>query len=132
PAPNRPRRAVERREEAVAGGVDLFAPRSHQLAPNEGMVALEQFSPPRVAYFHRCHGGANDVGEHHRGQHPVGLRCCAGRLPNVIKEALYLGDDRRDIGGWRYVAVDRELDERCAWYPPRQVSAAFGVDPPVA
>ena len=48
-AADRPGRAVEGGEEAVAGGVDLLAAEPDQLAPDERVVALEQVAPAPVA-----------------------------------------------------------------------------------
>ncbi len=44
-APNRTRRAVERREEAVARGIQLGAAEAHELAADEPMVRLDQLPP---------------------------------------------------------------------------------------
>src|SRR4051794_9839857 len=48
-AADRPRRAVEGSEEAVSRGVDLAAARACELPADDGVVALEQFSPAAVA-----------------------------------------------------------------------------------
>src|SRR5262245_29444209 len=41
-AANRPRRAVEAREEAVARDIELGAPEANELAADEGVMALEE------------------------------------------------------------------------------------------
>ena len=47
--PDCARRAVEAREEAVAGGVDLSPAKTRELATPEGVVLSEQVAPPAVA-----------------------------------------------------------------------------------
>src|SRR3954469_5312921 len=58
------RRTVERREEPVTGGVDFVPAKSLQLAPDDGMVALEGVSPRAVAERPGAVRRADDVGEH--------------------------------------------------------------------
>ena len=67
-AADRPGRAVEHREEAIAGGVDLAAAEALELAAHERMVTLEQAVPALVAELCRTGGGADDVGEEQRQQ----------------------------------------------------------------
>ena len=64
-AADRPRRAVEGREEAVAGRVLLLAAVARQLAADEGVVTLEQLAPGTVAELGRPRVEPDDVGEEH-------------------------------------------------------------------
>jgi len=48
-AANRPRRAVEAREEAVAGGVELDSAVARELLADAGVMLREQVSPAAVA-----------------------------------------------------------------------------------
>src|SRR5438445_9874419 len=47
--PDRPRWAVEAREEAVTGGVDLPPAKTRELTTHEGVVLSEQVAPPAIA-----------------------------------------------------------------------------------
>src|SRR5881392_3213510 len=81
---DRARRTVERREEPVTGGVDFVPAKSLQLAPDDGMVALEEVSPRAVAERPRAVRRADDVGEHHGREHAVGV----DRLTRARQELL--------------------------------------------
>ena len=70
-APNRPRRAVEGREEAVASGVHFPTPEVPQLRSDEPMVLLHEFAPAAIAELGRAGGGIDEIGEQDRRQHAV-------------------------------------------------------------
>ncbi len=72
-APDRARRAVECREHAVTGHVDLVPAKARELGAHEAMVLGEQVLPGAVAEFGRLGSGADDVGEEQGGEHAVGL-----------------------------------------------------------
>jgi hypothetical protein len=59
-AADRSGRAVEGREEAVAGGVDFVAAEPRELAPNLGMVRLQEVAPGAVSQLGRSGGRADD------------------------------------------------------------------------
>ena len=71
-AADRPRRAVEEREEAVAGGVDL-PPRKRASSRRTSGRAVEQVAPALVAELGGALGRADDVGEQDGREHAVGL-----------------------------------------------------------
>jgi hypothetical protein len=60
-----PRRPVERREEPVAGRIDLTTPESAELMTHHGVVPLEQLLPCAVANCAGPLGRTDDVGEKH-------------------------------------------------------------------
>ena len=70
-AAHRARRTVERREVAVARGVDLAAAEALELAPREAVELLQLLGPGAVADRRRALRGIDDVGEHHGGEHAV-------------------------------------------------------------
>ena len=70
---NGARGAVERREEAVTGGVDLAAAVALELAADDRVVAVEQVAPGAVAERDCAVGRPDDVGEDDGREHAVGL-----------------------------------------------------------
>ena len=89
-AADRSLRAVERREEAVAGGVDLAAAKTGQLRPHDGVVRVEQRAPVAVTDLGRHPRRADDVGEQHRGEHAIvgHLRLVAGEELGDLLERI--------------------------------------------
>ena len=67
--------SVEGGEEVVAAGVDLAAAEAGQLVAYNGAEAVEEFAPGPVAELGGTLGRADDVGEQHRGEDPVGRFC---------------------------------------------------------
>jgi hypothetical protein len=63
---------VERREKAVAGGVNLPTPVAFQNLPHEGVVLGQEMTPAAITELRREIGGSDDVGEHHRSQEALG------------------------------------------------------------
>src|SRR5206468_3485570 len=72
-ARNRPGRAVEGGEEAIAGRVHLIAAKAAELDANSLVVVLQQLAPRAVAELGRPGRRADDVGEKHGGEHAVRL-----------------------------------------------------------
>src|SRR5881392_2647777 len=72
-ATDRARRAVERREEAVADRLDLATLEAAESLSDPALVALEQLSPALVAQLGGRARGVDDVGEQHRGEDALGL-----------------------------------------------------------
>ena len=70
-AADRPLRAVEHREEAVARRVHLAAPKASELRPDDGVVRIKQRMPVTVAHLRGPARRVHDVGEQHRGEHPI-------------------------------------------------------------
>src|SRR5581483_7051623 len=77
------------------------------LAADVGVVALEELAPATVTLSRRVLGGADDVGEEHRGEHAVG----PGRPPGSGEELLDLVQERIRISEEDDVVVSGELDE---------------------
>ena len=74
------RRAVEGREEAVSHGLDLVAAEALERAAGRRRSWRSSTSRHRRSPRSRGPpGGIDDVGEEHRGEHPIGSR--AGRVP---------------------------------------------------
>jgi len=67
----RPQRAVELHQEAVAGGLDLPAPVGGQEGPDHVRLVAEQVEGAGLIGLGRC-GVPDRVGEHDRGETPVG------------------------------------------------------------
>src|SRR6266849_1073561 len=106
-APDRPRRPVEARHEAVARGVDLDAAVVHELAAHELVMAREELAPPLVAEPHRGLGRAHEIGEDDRCEHTVGYM---GR-PHTGQELLDLAEKLLGLSEPGDVRISRELDE---------------------
>ena len=102
------RRPVERREEPVAGRVDLAAAEALELAPDERVVPLEQVAPAPVAELRRPLGRADDVGEEHRREHAVGL---GHRGATPVRNSSISSSERVLVADPRQVVVARQLDE---------------------
>src|SRR5581483_4646450 len=64
-------RTVERGQEAVAERLYLMSAEAHELAPDPRLMLCEQLTPAGVADGGGALRGADQVGEHHRGQEPV-------------------------------------------------------------
>jgi hypothetical protein len=84
------RGAVERREEAVADGLDLAPFKARELLAHLLVVAREQVAPAPVAERRRVRRRVDDVGEHHRQQR---ARELAAGAP-AREELLDLFEDR--------------------------------------
>ena len=93
--PDRPRGSVERREEAVSGRVLLDAVEPAQFPPHERVMTREQVAPAAVTERRHVLGGADDVGEHHGGQHP--LRHCRWRTPTTNSSISSTSSGERKI-----------------------------------
>jgi len=63
--------SVERRQEPVAGRLDLASAESVELGANQAVMCCEQVPPTAIARPCERLGRADDVGEHHCGEHPV-------------------------------------------------------------
>src|SRR5579862_1986734 len=82
-----PRRAIEGREEAIAGGVELLSAETGELASHDRVVLREQVAPLPVAEFGRALGGTDDVSEENGREDAVGDE----RVLLAAQEALDLG-----------------------------------------
>ena len=100
-AADRSLRAVEHRQEAVARRVHLAAPKAGELRPDDGVVRIEQRMPVTVADLRRPTRRVHDVGEQHRGEHPIighfGLVAgeelgdlLEGRTPSRFNEVIHV------------------------------------------
>jgi hypothetical protein len=84
----RPGRPIEGREQTVAGGANLAAAERGQFSSHHRIVVVEQFAPSRVAELGGALGRGHDIGEHHRGERPIGLVAMS-----------YAGDELLDLVG---------------------------------
>src|SRR5206468_2107513 len=125
-ATDRSRRSVERRQEAVAGGVDLATAEPGELAPDDRVMPFEEVAPGAVAELERLRGRADDVSEEHGCEHAVRLDVVpAPRFPDVAEEASRLDRDRMTGATERKVAYPRELEVPRSGNPLRQVARSL-------
>jgi hypothetical protein len=110
-AANRPRRSVEGSEEAVAGGIDLFATGAREFASDQGVVALEEFAPTGVSEFYGGCRGVGDVGEKDGAKDAIRGVAGVGHIPRVAGKRLDRVKYGPDLGNRWDVALDRELGE---------------------
>src|SRR5438876_8994386 len=68
-------RAVEGRDEPIAGGVDLRASKARQLSTHGLVVTVQHVAPPMIAEVDRPHSRGHDVGDEDRRQDSVRGRC---------------------------------------------------------
>jgi hypothetical protein len=122
------RGAVEAREEAVAGRVDLAPAEAHELAAGDRVVAVHEVAPAPVAEPRRVLRRAHDVDEHDRGEDAVGL----ARLTHAGQELPYLGEDVLEVLGEEEVVDARELDVLGAPRVLGQVATVLGAGERVA
>jgi hypothetical protein len=99
-------RPVERREEAVAGSVDLGSSEALEVTAHDGMVLVEKLAPAPVAEGGGALRRADDVGEDERLQHPVGV----GRVARAGQELLRLLEDPLRVDP-RHVVLAGQLEE---------------------
>ncbi len=71
---HRARGAIERREEAATGVVDLAAAKPVELFAHDRVVLLEQVAPPRISGRGSKLRRSDDVCEQDRAQNPIDLR----------------------------------------------------------
>jgi hypothetical protein len=100
------RRAVEQRQEAVAGGLHFAATMALQLGANSHVMRLQRRPPLAVAGRHRLFRRIDDVGEQHGRQHAVDLDGCR----RGTHELADLVDDPIHIGRPGSVIIARQLD----------------------
>src|SRR5262249_17760651 len=93
--PEGARRTVECREEAGARCVDLAAAEASQLAPDHGVVAVEERPPAPVTELDGAVRRADDVGEQNSRKYAVGLDF--GRRSG--QKRLHLGEQLVVIAG---------------------------------
>src|SRR5579864_8029772 len=126
-AADRPRRAVEAREEAVTGRVELLAAEAGELGTDDPVVVGDELFPPAVAELGCLLRRVDDVGEEHRGELSVDLDA----LPDLGEERLDLGEGALRVAQPREVVRPRQLDTTGERDPLRDVAAAPRVDEPV-
>ena len=116
-AADRPRRTVERCEEAVTGRVEFLTGEAAQLASYGPVVLVEERGPAFVAEALHVLGRAHEVGAEDRRQNPLGRR----RRTCTSEELLDLVEDLIGVDGG-YVVVPGELDEARPLDPRGDVS----------
>ena len=110
-AADRARRPVEGGEEPVAGRLHFATAERLELVADGGVVIVEELLPTAVAERCRPLGRADDVGEHDRGEHPVGLGCD----PRAGQELPDLLDDRVRVAAPGKVVLAGQLAR--TWRP---------------
>ncbi len=106
-ARDRGARAGERRDESVTGGVHFASAEPFEFVAHDGVVVVEQVPPPAVAEHGGALGRADDVGEHDRGQHPLGTETA----PHAGDELLDLVEHRRGVADPVERICARQFDE---------------------
>ena len=81
-----PHGAIERREEAIACGIDFAPAELIELSANQRMMTSNQFVPAVVPELRSAFSGPNNVREQDGCQHRLGL----GFKPDVAYEAARL------------------------------------------
>ena len=89
-APYRPRRPVERGEEAVASNIGLVSTKPLELGTHQAIERFKQVTPAAIPEFCGLLGRAHDIHEENGGEQPVGLRA----VPDAGQELLDLVQDR--------------------------------------
>ena len=116
-------RAVEGGEEPVSGRLHFFASPPGQLISDDGVVAVEQVSPPLVAERCRQLGGGDDIGKHYGGDDAVGL----GRPPYPGDKLLDLLQHRFGVSRPEQVIGTGKLDQRGVGHLGGDITALFDV-----
>ena len=86
--------AVERRQEAVARGLDLATAKAFDRCANGGMMAKQPIAPRTVAEGRELFGRTDDVGEDDGRQDPIYDGCLAHsgeELADFIDDAAASG-----------------------------------------
>jgi hypothetical protein len=102
------RRPVECGEEAVARGVDLPATEATEHGSHHPVVTLHQVPPPLVPELGCLLGGADDVREHHSGEHPIEVGFL---VPDLRDETLDLVEKLVLVAHREEVVVPRKRNE---------------------
>src|SRR6266508_4268832 len=105
-AADRPGRAVEGGEHAVAGRVDLPPAEAPELPAHSRVVAVEQRPPAPIADGGSALGGGHDVRKEHGGEDPVQLRV----VTNPGEELLDLVQDRVTVSEREDVVIAGQFD----------------------
>jgi hypothetical protein len=104
-ASNASGRAIEGREEAIAGGVDLSPTIALQLLADRSVMPLEKVGPWAVTQLSCVLGGSLDVGEQDRCQNAIFHRSLFGagqELPHRPEESLYVSAMEEMIFAWNF------------------------------
>ena len=118
---------VERREEAVAGGVDLTATEAIELRPHPGVVMVEKVAPAPVAEVEATAQGGVErtsliAGEDHT---VASTQSGLDRPAHSCEELADLGHDLVAAGTERDVILAIELDVPGAGDVPSDVAAVL-------
>ena len=77
--------AIERGEEAVAGGVLLHTAKTSKLVAHESVMVAEQLLPATVAESHRSFGRTDDVREEYRREDAIQLGLAARARQELLQ-----------------------------------------------
>src|SRR5207247_179537 len=120
---NGARGAIERRQDTVAGPIDLAPIVARDLAPYPLLIAQQQIAPPRVTERLDPLGRTDDVPEEDGREHAIGGNC---RLPRAREETLDLREDRLRVAQIRNVVRALDLHVASPWDPVGEVLPMFG------
>jgi hypothetical protein len=99
-------RAVEGGKNAVASCFDLMAAKAHEVAPDRGVMIVEEIAPAAVAEHGGFFGRADDVCKEYRGEHPVDRdrRPCPGQklLDRIGDLVGVVADEGNVVGSWKF------------------------------
>ena len=118
-APHCPSRSVKGSQKAVAEVLDRPGAKLSELVLHDLIVASEKLVPPLVADFCCVRRGADDVGEQHRPEHPVGLRFMA----LSCQEELNLSRDGLPVACEEHVIRSQKLHVASVGQPLGQIAA---------
>src|SRR5579863_571036 len=100
---DRPTRTVEGGYEAVAHRLYLATPIPLELRAHALVVAIKEIPPPSVPEPRGPFGGADDVGEQHRGEDSL----CSGSAPDagdalldLVEHLSRVADPEETVGPW--------------------------------
>lgn len=100
--------AIERREEAVARGIDLLATVAGKLASHKRVVPLQEVGPRTVTERGCTRRRVGDVSEQHGRQDTV-----RGKPRNIRRKRLHLSEHLLlSCSKWRHCSTDRVHDPR--------------------
>lgn len=120
--------AIERRQEPVAGRVNLPSPEALDLSPHPGVEALEELAPAPIAEGGRALRRAHDVHEEHGRQHAVRL----GRVARADEELLDLPEHGLGVAEPGQMVLAGELNVACGGNVPTEVTPLLDTNEPVA
>jgi hypothetical protein len=121
-AVDRPRRTIERSQEAVAQGLHLPSAEARKLPAHRLIISIEKVAPGSIAIGAGAPDRVNDILEDHGREHSVDLRGRSRTCQILLHLSEYsvAGVEKREMVG------PRNLNQSCAGDASGQLAAAFG------